>query len=348
MPASIPIALDATYSIGKELSGVGVYSREILTGLARAFPAQSFRHCYRPHRYLAALRSECPSNVSRWPLFESAVPPRSTLFHGLNQRLPKRSFRRSVCTFHDLFVMTAEYSTPEFRARFTAQARLAAARADLLIAVSEFTARQVSELLDVERSRIRVIPHGVRFPAGHPALPREPVVLSAGALQVRKNTSRLVQAFARALAPPWRLVLAGGHGHGAAAILDEIARCPAADRIECPGWVSDEQLRELYARASILAFPSLDEGFGIPALEAMAAGLPVLASRTSALAEVCGDAALLVDPLSVDDLAGAMQRLGGDEELRADYARRGLARAALFPWSRAVEATWQVYRELEG
>src|SRR3954465_2104167 len=135
----VRIALDATYSIGDVLSGVGLYSREILWGMAAAHPETGFDFCYRPHRYLRARRETLPVNGRRRLLAEPLGPRGASLFHGLNQRLPRIPMRRSVATFHDLFVMTGEYSTAEFRARFAEQARDAAERADAVIAVSEFT-----------------------------------------------------------------------------------------------------------------------------------------------------------------------------------------------------------------
>ena len=113
----VRIALDATYSLGKNLSGVGVYSREMMSGLARAHPDESFRFYYSPHRLFKSLSEKLPPNASRRLLTGA---PRADLFHALNQRVDRRS-RRTVCTFHDLFVMTGEYSSPEFRARFDAQ-----------------------------------------------------------------------------------------------------------------------------------------------------------------------------------------------------------------------------------
>jgi len=101
-------ALDATYSVGSSLSGVGVYSREILRALARLSPADTFLHCFRPHRLWRGFREPRPRNVFAAPLFESWEPFRCDLFHGLNQRMPRHRFRRAVCTFHDLFVMTSE------------------------------------------------------------------------------------------------------------------------------------------------------------------------------------------------------------------------------------------------
>ena len=340
------IALDATYSLGSELSGVGVYSREILFGLAASHPGQPFRFCYRPHKLRSSLSESLPPNVSRAALFESGtLPPGSRLFHGLNQRMPRSRFRRSVCTFHDLFVITAEYSSPDFRTRFESQAREAVARADVIVTVSAFTANQVHELLGVERSRLRVIHHGVR-PLIPAAVPREPVILSVGAIQHRKNTLRLVEAF-EAVPAPWKLVLAGSPaGYGAESITRRIARSTAEPRILVTGYVSAEELAAWYSRASVFAFPSLDEGFGMPVLEAMSMGVPVVASNRSALPEVCGDAALMTDATDTEAIAGALMRLISDDSMREYLTKRGAERAAKFTWRKAVEQTWQVYREL--
>jgi glycosyltransferase involved in cell wall biosynthesis len=277
-------------------------------------------------------------------LQEPLVPRRADLFHGLNQRLPTVRPRRTVTTFHDLFVLTGDYSTPEFRRRFADQAKRAAAESDRIIAVSEFTATQVQQLLGVERSRLRVVHHGVRIPPPSP-IAREKIVLHVGAIQARKNVTRLTQAF-ESVPADWRLVLAGSAGFGADAILRGIAASPARDRISVLGYVTAEALADWYARAGALAFPSLDEGFGIPILEAMAAGLPVLTSNRSALAEVAGDAAVLVNPESVEELAEALRKMIADEQLREEFKQKGLAHAAEYTWPKAVENTWRIYQEL--
>jgi glycosyltransferase involved in cell wall biosynthesis len=341
------IALDATYSIGDALSGVGLYSHEILTGLAGAHPEQQFDFCYRPHRYFRARQTSLPGNARRRLLAEPLGPRRADLFHGLNQRLPRLPMRRSVATFHDLFVMTGEYSTPEFRARFTAQARDAATRADAVIAVSEFTRSQVVSLLGVNPAKVHVVHHGVRRFAGQDSTPpvREKLILNVGALQKRKNIVRLVEAF-ETLAPPWQLVLAGSHGYGAAEILARIEKSPARERIKVTGYVSTYDLAGWYARASLFAFPSLDEGFGMPVLEAMAAGVPVITSLRSALPEVAGDAALLVDPDDSQALRDALLELTRNRDLWQELAQRGTTRARTFTWEKAVRETWDVYRTL--
>jgi O-antigen biosynthesis alpha-1,2-mannosyltransferase len=338
------IALDATYSLGGGLSGVGVYSRELLNGLAATDFAERWDWFYRSQRYFRARRLAKTSNVTRRFLADSWGNRAADIFHGLNQRLPTRRFRKQVATFHDLFVLTGDYSTPEFRARFASQAKNAAATADLVIAVSSFTASQVETYLHVPGSRIRVIHHGI-VQRQIPDLPREKIVLCVGAIQRRKNQAMLIRAF-RALPEDWTLILAGSQGFEASEATRELSNSPAADRIRITGYLTEEQIAEWYARSSIFAFPSLDEGFGMPVLEAMNAGIPVIAGNRSALPEVCADAAEFIDPLSEDELASALCRLATDETRRNELARRGFRRAEEFCWKRTVEKTLSVYREL--
>lgn len=342
------IGLDATYSLGKSLSGVGVYSREILFGLADAHRDHKFAFYYRPHRIVRSFSDTLPPNARRRLLHGT---PRVDIYHALNQRVEKKA-RRTVTTFHDLFVMTAEYSSPEFRARFTNQARRAADLSDAVIAVSEFTAGQVEQLLGVARSRIHVVPHGVRMPeANSDVLPsgrdtREKMVLFVGAIQRRKNIARLVKAFER-MPAGWRLVLAGAvDGYGAVEELRSIEESSRCADIEVTGYVSADALLQLFRRASIFAFPSLDEGFGLPVLEAMANGVPVVTSNSSALPEVAGDAAVCVDPHSIDEIADALRSMAVDESSRQEFARRGQARAKEFLWERALTKTWAIYERL--
>jgi glycosyltransferase involved in cell wall biosynthesis len=343
----LKIALDATYSLGRNLSGVGVYSREILFGLARAHPEARYLFCYRPHRYLRSFSERLPAPAARRVLWENRAPS-AALFHGLNQRLGSARYRRSVSTFHDLFVISGDYSTAEFRQRFTTQARDAAQRSDLIITVSAFTARQVEQLLGVEPSRIRVIHHGTRAATlAKSPVPKEPLILNVGAIQRRKNIIRLVEAFEQ-IGAEWKLTLAGSFGFDSEAARERIERSPRRQDIQVLGYVADSQLEELYQRASILAFPSLDEGFGMPVLDAMARGVPVLTSNVSAMPEIAGEAALLVNPLEVESIADGLRRLTESQALRDTYASAGIARANEFTWEKSVEATWTVYQELLG
>lgn len=352
------IALDATYSVDPHPSGIAVYSRELLSALAHAYTQDEFVFCYRPKQWRQASRPQLP-NVRR-RLLQPPLPTFSAdLFHALNQRVDHRPAKKIISTFHDLFVMTEEYSSPDFRNRFTEQARRAARNSDLIIAVSEFTANQVSSLLQFDSSRIRIVPHGVRQAIEEPASRRENIILFVGALQIRKNVIRLIEAFERVSGRhgqdkglsgnSWRLVLAGApSGYQADQILDRIEESTWRDRIEVAGYVSQSELESLYSRASIFALPSLDEGFGIPVLEAMAHGVPVITSNRSALIEVAGNAALLVNPYEVEQLECALKRFMNNPALRAQFSDLGRARAKYYTWDRAVKATYSIYQELVG
>ena len=348
------VALDATYLVDPHPSGIAVYSRELLDGLARTHPDDRYLHLYRLKQFR---RSAPPTfvNVKNRLLLPALAPiapwNRLDLFHALNQRVDQRPAKCVISTFHDLFVMTGEYSSREFRARFTEQARRAAKRSDLIIAVSEFTRTQVLSYLNVDPKRVRVVPHGVHLPDAPPPLAqREKIILCVGALQLRKNVTRLVEAFERlpaSISKGWKLVLAGSTaGFGAAEILNRIEHSPRLMQIQMRGYVTAADLKDLYRRALIFAFPSLDEGFGIPILEAMGNGIPVVTSNRSALPQVAGDAALLADPYETDDISRQLIRLIEDEALRENLREKGLKRARLFPWEQAVQKTYELYREL--
>jgi glycosyltransferase involved in cell wall biosynthesis len=341
----VRIALDTTYSVGPELTGIGVYSSKLLNGLPSAHPQDDFLFCYRPKQYRQA-RPPKLGNV-RLRILQRPLPiPGLDLFHGLNQRADRRHARRVVSTFHDLFVMTSQYSTPEFRKRFSDQARKAVHNSDLIIAVSRFTAGQIESLLGVDQSRIRVVHHGVDLPRPPNHSQRQKLILFVGALQTRKNVVRLIEAFEQ-VPSDWRLVLAGPlHGYGAEEIMHRVQRSFAFPRIHVTGYLSVTELASLYSRARIFAFPSLDEGFGMPVLEAMAYGIPVVTSNRSALPEVAGDAAILVDPTNTDEVGQALRTLISDAAKWAELSNKGRERASLFSWEKAVESTYATYCEL--
>ncbi len=316
-----------------------------MRGLPALHEADEFYFCYRLKQWNRRTSPALP-NVRSRVLQRPFAIGRPAVFHALNQRVDWRPAKIVISTFHDLFVMTAEYSSADFRRRFTQRAKQAADRSDVIIAVSAFTASQVRELLGVAADKIRVIPHGVHHLQLNYDLPREKMILFVGTVQSRKNITRLVQAFER-MPADWKLVLAGAPGgYGAVDIMAGIDRSPARERIHLAGYLSAAALERLYARASIFAFPSLDEGFGIPVLEAMAHSVPVLTSNRSALCEVAGTAALLVNPESVDEIADGLLQLVEDEPLRIDLGLQGLRRSQEFRWSHTVSATYRLYSEL--
>jgi len=258
---------------------------------------------------------------------------------------------RSVITVHDLaFLRWPELVTAESRAYFNGQIGRAVRSADRIIAVSQATKRDLVELLDAPADGIDVVYEGPGFdalsnaPAAVVETP-EDYVLFVGTLEPRKNLPRLIEAFAQVRLRGYggALVIAGAPGWLAGPILEAIGQ--HSDYV-FNLTVDPTGLPQLYKKARLLALPSLYEGFGIPLLEAMVCGTPVLTSNVSSLPEVAGEAALLVDPASVDEIADAMWRLLTDEALRADLRAKGLARASEFSWQRAAKQTLDVYHRV--
>lgn len=237
--------------------------------------------------------------------------------------------------------------------------RLSARRAARVIAVSRHAAQEASKLLQVPPERLDVVHHGVADEfrplrkeiidefRRQRSLPAQ-YVLYVGTLEPRKNLSRLVQAFAQTSSRDWGLVLAGGAGWGYESIVRDVQARGIADRVLFAGYVPDSDLPLLYNAATVFAYPSLYEGFGMPVIEAMACGLPVLTSKASSLPEVAGDAAELVDPSNVGAIAAGLARLMSEPDLRGELRKRGLARARQFDWRRTARQTAQVYARAAG
>jgi len=251
-------------------------------------------------------------------------------------RAPLRSPLPLVVTVHDLAVLRHPEAFNRWarnygRLTLPQVARSAAA----VIAVSEFTKGEVVELLGVAPERVHVVRHGVASPfePEGPAADGD-YVLAVSTLEPRKNLARLLDGFSRAALDGTELRIAGAKGWGDVRV--------EAERVRWLGEVEDEELARLYRGARCLAYVSLYEGFGLPILEAMACGAPVVTTAWGACAEVAGDAAVLVDALDPDAIAaGLAEALERHEELAA----RGLERARAFSWERAASETAAVYRE---
>lgn len=231
-------------------------------------------------------------------------------------------------------------------------------RADLVIVPSVSTERDLLELELVSPGKVRVIPLAVdagfrTVEQSRAALPeglglKGEYILNVGTLEPRKNLPRLFQAL-RILKDrhriPHKLVVAGPRGWHDREIYEGVERLNLTDSVIFAGYVSGEVLNLLYNHAHLLVYPSLYEGFGLPPLEAMAAGCPVAVSRISSLPEVVGDAGLYFDPLEVEEIAGAIYRILDSAELRARLIQSGKNRSLHFSWQETAIATWQVYRE---
>jgi glycosyltransferase involved in cell wall biosynthesis len=263
----------------------------------------------------------------------------------------------SVVTVHDVLPLrTPEHFSQLIARRYSVLARVSTRRAARVITGSEHSRDEIAELLDVPVERIRVTPYGVE-PVFRPVDAdldrlarrfgvRPPYVLCVGTLEPRKNLTGAVRAFERIHAefPDHSLVLIGGRGWKSRE-LERLLSATSAPVVRT-GYVEEEELVELYSGADCFLFPSFAEGFGFPALEAMACGTPVVAGAGSSLPEVVGDAGLLADPGSTEAIADALRRVLGSPELRDDLRSRGLERSRAFTWERCAEATAVVYREL--
>jgi alpha-1,3-rhamnosyl/mannosyltransferase len=183
------------------------------------------------------------------------------------------------------------------------------------------------------------------------ALPEEGYLLVVATREPRKNLDRLVRAYLqiqRSIRPRMPLVFVGDTGWKSEYLDRELQNLEAQGLVRTIGYVPEKDLPFIYSGATVFAFVSLYEGFGLPPLEAMACGTPVLAANTSAMTEVIADAGLLVDPYDIDAIASGLTRLLGDEDLRSDLARKGIQRAASFTWDRCVEKTIDVYEQVAG
>jgi glycosyltransferase involved in cell wall biosynthesis len=351
--------------------GAGVYTVALATGLAggtdvdlhlltrtgdtdrwRTWAPGAELHGAVPNRRPARLVWE----QARAPRFAARVRP--DVWHGPHYTMPVRADVPRVVTIHDLTF----FDHPEWHERnkvfyFRRMIRASARHAAVLICVSEYTAKRLRVLLG-PKGDVRVAHHGVdhvRFTASgdaaadraaladHGVVP--PYVAFVGTIEPRKNVEALVQAFARVSErrPDLRLVLAGSDAWGARAVRDAVAARGVATRIIRPGYIDNGTVPALFRQAAVVAYPSFEEGFGLPALEGLACGAPVVTSAGSALAEVADDAALLTPPDDPIALAGAIARILDHPGLADELRAAGPRRAAQFTWERCVDQHVEAY-----
>jgi glycosyltransferase involved in cell wall biosynthesis len=363
----------------REETGVGVYFRNLLRELASLdrdneyflfssswkdrFPADKLPPFSRMH--FRDLR--LPVRVLNF-LWYKLGRPKLDFFFGARLDLthsPVPLFLptggRKVITVCDLFFLEhPELADAEARRTFVKRVGRAVERADGVITISEYSRSVILERLRADKARIKAIPLGLdpvffeEPPAEELAATRralglpERFLLFVGAFEPRKNLAGLVEALqiihGRSEKIP--LVIAGRRGGEYEKVLGLIRRAGLEEKVRATGYVPEAELRRLYRLAIVFVFPSLAEGFGLPILEAMASGLPVAASRTSAMPEVGGEAAVYFDPSRPEDMASAVIRLLEDQDLRRRLAEKGKARARMFSWTATARRTLDFYRSL--
>jgi glycosyltransferase involved in cell wall biosynthesis len=368
------IALDLRPSLSKP-TGVGAY----VLALARRLPALAPEiHFF---YFAASLKERYP--IRDWPsnvtLVDRQLPVRALnlawnrfghpsldrfvgapldLIHSPHPLIVPGKRARHVITIHDLFFLKhPEMTDAEIRRDYAPLVRDNAKRADGIICVSEYTASEARLLLSVPPEKITVIPNGIDPAYREPISPEEVeqilrrlslprgALLYVGSEEKRKNLVNLAMAYmglARrgARVPPLVLVGPGSHWASGGAI--------ASPRIHATGYLETREIRALMAAAAALVLPSLEEGFGLPVAEAMAAGLPVVCSRGSALEEVAGGAAVLVNPLDAASIAGGIERILADPALAKEKRRLGVERSRSFDWDTAARQTLDFYKKVLG
>ena len=371
MTSTPTIAIDYTPAY-EQGGGIGRYVRELVTALARRDTTTDYRLFVSGARTLPALpganfawrgTSITPTwfarlwHRARLPLPVETFTGRVDLFHATDFTLPPTR-ARSILTVHDLsFVRVPETASPALKAYLDQVVPRSVKRADHVLADSQATKDDLIALYNTPADKITVLLSGVdaRFcRVESPSirskykLPERPYILSVGTVQPRKNYIRLITALAalRARGHDVGLVIVGGKGWLEDPIYAAIRDHNLSDYVHLTGFADDVDLPALYSQALITALPSLYEGFGIPVLESMACGTPVLTSNVSSLPEVAGDAALTVTPTDQDAITGTLDRLISDGALRADLSGRGLERVKAFTWDAAAEQLQHIYQSM--
>jgi len=354
--------------------GIGRYARELVRGFIElgfdgdlglfGYTAAAMRFS-REELGIAGTRAELlrlrlPSRVLPWLLARLGkgvddLVGGADVYHHTQPNMLSVRRATEVATIFDCIYMIPDsgYLDPAVAERMTAAAKEQVRRAKRILVPSQYVGAEVVMALGAHPARVAVTELGCDHIAR--ALPpegfgpaKEPYVLTVARVDPRKNHLRMLQAFELLVKEglPHRWIVAGPRGHEWQEFARALELSPARSRVQ---WIVDapeEDLPRLYAQADCFLFASLNEGFGLPPLEAMACGTPVIAGRAGSLPELCGDAAWLVDPDDTDGLATAMRALLAEPDTAAHLAAAGLARAARFPWHRCVAATRALYRDV--
>jgi glycosyltransferase involved in cell wall biosynthesis len=362
------IALDVS-PLARNRAGIGTYIAHLLTALVRIAPEHEYLFYTLhplPEKDRTFFGSQPHVRIVHCPAMLMGLRAwwdRVDLFHGLNFKLRGWGRYGGVVTIYDLSLDRLPLLSRKLfgQPRSFLRTRRTARRASRIVTISTHSAGDIVELYGVPRERIVIVSPAVGtefYPVVDPAMQasvkarygirREAFVLSGGGTEPRKNILGLIDAFGRAprLREKLNLVVVGGMERDADAIWEAVRRARLKEATIFPGHVPLEDLRVLYSSCAHFAFPSLYEGFGMPVLEAMACGAPVVSSNVSSLPEVAGDAALLVDPCDPEAWAQAMTRVFEDVNLRDDLRRRGALRVKDFSWEQSAREQLRVYQEL--
>ncbi|TMF44186.1 MAG: glycosyltransferase family 4 protein [Chloroflexi bacterium] len=376
------IAIDYTAAT-RQAAGIGNYVRSLVDAMLaqddtnqytlltsgrppreRPFPSAENvrgRSLIIPDRYLNVL-------WYRWrlPISATFFTGQVDIYHGPDFVLPPLNGKlRKVVTVHDLaFLEHPEYAVPELAAYLKKVVPEAVEAADVVASVSQTTRQTLIEHFQTPLEKIKLVPNGIRAyfrritdpvlleATRHKFGLKSPLVLGVGTQEPRKNHLGLIKAFHKAVSTgnkstrPAMLALAGGSGWLYEETEQIVAELKLEKKVRFLGRVSDLELMMLYSLADVFVFPSFYEGFGVPPLEAMACGTPVITSNTSSLPEVVGDAAIMVNPHKINEIASAINRVLENKQLQEDLRQKGYTRAAHFTWVRSAQKMLSIYTQL--
>jgi len=369
------IAIDAR--MGHSRVGIGVYVRGLLNNLSKIdkennyyiiinknkredfVPKQdNFHKIYTNVTYSDYLRRDLwEQGYLPWILYKNKVD----IYHGPCYSLPIFAKVKMIITVYDMMSFKVEYYKAISRSRVQNLIKISAKRAQKIITGSENSKMDIIRILKIPEDKINVIYIGVdsEYKQVNDKSRLDSIkekyginkkfIQYVGSLKANKNIPRLIEAYSRLpedILKKYALVITGGKGWKSKEIFSRVKRLGLENNVIFTGFVDDNDLSLLINAATLLVFPSLYEGFGIPPLEAMACGTPVTASNISSIPEVVGDAALLFDPYNIEEMATAMYRILIDEQLRNKLKKKGFERVKKFSWERAAKDTLKIYEEV--
>lgn len=379
------IAFDAVPLISDRMTGIGWCEAGQTTAMARLYPENKYTYNFfsrkddhiKLERIAPFAGDKIGTNLVHFSgyIYRAAstfvpVPYRhffgssDNITHFFNYIVPPGVHGKTVVTVHDM-VYKAFPETVRARTKYMLNSGLKSSmkRADMIVTDSEFSRREILKYFPQHEKKLRVVPCGVDLEKFRPCSTPERIpevkksleiegeyFLYLGTIEPRKNLERLISAYhiftqRRGRDVP-KLVLAGGKGWLYDSIFQKVTDLGLSDRVLFTKYVLSEDMNPLMCGALAFVFPSIYEGFGMPPLEAMACGVPVLASDAASLPEVTGDCAVICDAYSEESIADGLEKLWSDEALRKDLSRRGLERAGSFTWDKSAEKLYDVYKEL--
>lgn len=378
--------IDATPVRGK-LSGIGFYALNLIDALFHLQASESFKLTVYYHpalkNWLLRKSTVCDRLLPYTPITTLSLPVTvadgiarlslrllpnldralnaPNLIHGTDNYVYPRVTARKVMTIHDLTFLKYPHYTPSIVQTYRSRIQRCLAWSDGVITYAESTKQEITQYFQVDPDRIFVTPLASRYsgddldlqslPSALPYDFSQPYLLFVSTLEPRKNVEGLIAAFnllKQREKVPHQLVLIGQRGWKYESILNAIANSPFSSQIHCLHYLSNQALALFYAQAEAFIYPSFYEGFGLPVLEAMTLGAPVITSNRSSLPEVTGEAAMLIDPHEPEAIAAAMEKVIRDRPFRQEMIQKGKARAKQFSWEKTAKATLEAYRRILG